>query len=98
RAGRVSPSSLFRDLRVIFSRYWRSRRGSTRYGARLRFSYNTCPLEYGNKQARFLLNQFSGHRNRAGSPIRHPAAADAICRAAYRFAARANPRQVCPGI
>jgi len=54
----------------------------------LRFSYNTCPLEYGNKQARFLLNQFSGHRNRAGSPIHYPAAAEVICRAAHRFAAR----------
>ncbi|WP_080306934.1 hypothetical protein [Burkholderia pseudomallei] len=41
------PSSLFPDLRVIFSGYRLTGRGSTRYGEGLRFSYNTCPLEKG---------------------------------------------------
>ncbi|AVR09308.1 hypothetical protein [Burkholderia thailandensis] len=44
---RARPSSLFPDLRVIFSGYRLTGRGSTRYGEGLRFSYNTCPLEKG---------------------------------------------------
>ncbi|CAN0624132.1 protein of unknown function [Burkholderia multivorans] len=66
------PSSLFRDLQVIFSRYWRSRRGIDPIRRRLAIQLQYVPAGKRHKTGPVLAEQISGHRTRSGSRAPYP--------------------------